>query len=57
MRADMAKVIVERPRLGGAVRKPKGYGRRLRRYGEDVEVAGGWACSVIGLLSGLTGPG
>jgi hypothetical protein len=35
MREDMAKVIVERPRLGGAGPKPKGYRRRLRRYGED----------------------
>ena len=36
MRADMAKVIVERPRKkGGAWNKPKGYQRRLRRHGED----------------------
>jgi hypothetical protein len=36
MRADMAKVIVERPRIQGrACRKPKGYARRLLRYGED----------------------
>src|SRR5262245_17922109 len=36
MRADMAKVIVERPRKKGcAWTKPKGYQRRLRRYGED----------------------
>jgi hypothetical protein len=36
MRADMAKVIVERPRRKGyAWHKPKGYQRRLRRYGED----------------------
>jgi hypothetical protein len=36
MRADMAKVIVERPRKKGcAWHKPKGYKRRLRRYGED----------------------
>jgi hypothetical protein len=36
MRADMAKVIVERPRKkGGSWHKPKGYLRRLRRYGED----------------------
>jgi hypothetical protein len=36
MRADMAKVIVERPRLKGwACNKPKGYQRALRRYGED----------------------
>jgi hypothetical protein len=36
MRADMAKVIVERPRIKGwAGNKPKGYRRRLRRYGED----------------------
>lgn len=36
MRADMAKVIVERPRKKGwAWNKPKGYQRRLRRYGED----------------------
>ncbi len=34
MRADMAKVIVERPRLGGG-RRAKGYRRRLARYGED----------------------
>ena len=36
MRADMAKVIVERSRRKGwAWNKPKGYQRRLRRYGED----------------------
>jgi hypothetical protein len=36
MRADMAKVIVERPRRKGwAWNKPKGYQRKLRRYGED----------------------
>lgn len=36
MRSDMAKVIVERPRKKGwASHKPKGYQRRLRRYGED----------------------
>jgi hypothetical protein len=36
MRSDMAKVIVERPRhRGSAWKKPKGYQRRLRRYGED----------------------
>jgi hypothetical protein len=36
MRADMAKVIVERPRKKGcAWNKPKGYQRKLRRYGED----------------------
>ncbi len=36
MRADMAKVIVERPRKKGfAWNKPKGYQRRLRRYGDD----------------------
>jgi hypothetical protein len=36
MRADMAKVIVERPRVKGwAWNKPKGYQRRLRRYGDD----------------------
>jgi hypothetical protein len=36
MRADMAKVIVERPRLKGwAWNKPKGYQRILQRYGED----------------------
>jgi hypothetical protein len=36
MRADMAKVIVERPRKKGcAWKKPKGYQRRLQRYGED----------------------
>lgn len=36
MRPDMAKVIVERPRLkGNAWRKPKGYARGLARYGED----------------------
>lgn len=36
MRADMAKVIVERPRVKGhSWHKPKGYQRRLRRYGED----------------------
>ena len=36
MRADMAKVIVERSRKKGcAWNKPKGYQRRLRRFGED----------------------
>jgi hypothetical protein len=36
MRADMAKVIVERPRKKGcSFKKPKGYQRRLCRYGED----------------------
>ncbi len=36
MRADMAKVIVERPRLKGwAWNKPKGYQRQLRRCGEE----------------------
>src|SRR5438093_916993 len=36
MRADMAKVIVERPRKKGrAWNKPKGYPRRLRQFGED----------------------
>jgi hypothetical protein len=36
MRSDMAKVIVERPRKKGrSWHKPKGYLRRLRRYGED----------------------
>jgi hypothetical protein len=36
MRADMAKVIVERPRLKiRTCRTPKGYRRRLRRYGEE----------------------
>jgi hypothetical protein len=35
MRADMAKVIVERPRkMGCSWHKPKGYRRRLRGYGE-----------------------
>jgi len=28
MRSDMAKVIVERPRLGGGVRRPKGCRKR-----------------------------
>jgi hypothetical protein len=36
MREDMAKVIVERPRKKDfAWNKPKGYLRRLQRYGED----------------------
>ena len=36
MRADMAKVIVERPRKKGcAWNKPKGYNQTVRRYGED----------------------
>jgi len=36
MRADMAKVIVERPRhKGWAWNKPKGYARKLRRLAED----------------------
>jgi hypothetical protein len=34
MRADMAKVIVERPR-GGGWGADKGYQRRLRRYSDD----------------------
>jgi hypothetical protein len=35
VRADMAKVIVERPRKTGcAWNKPKGYGRRLCSYGD-----------------------
>jgi hypothetical protein len=36
MRSDMAKVIVERPRVKGRTwHKPKGYPRLLRQYGED----------------------
>ena len=36
MRADMAKVIVERPRFKrGSTRKPKGAKRRIARCGED----------------------
>ena len=36
VRSDMAKVIVERPRKKGCSwHKPKGYRRRLRRYGDD----------------------
>jgi hypothetical protein len=36
MRADMSKVIVERPRKKGrAWNRPKGALRRMRRYGED----------------------
>ncbi len=35
MRADMAKVIVERPRIKGCGYLVKGYKRRLARYGED----------------------
>ena len=36
MRSDMAKVIVERPRLkGSAWSKPKGYAKKLKDYGED----------------------
>src|ERR1041385_933184 len=36
VRADMAKVIVERPRKKGwAWNKPKGYQRRLRSFGSD----------------------
>jgi hypothetical protein len=36
MRSDMAKVIVERPRvLGWAGRKPKGYQRQLHRLRDD----------------------
>src|SRR5215468_9174257 len=39
MRADMAKVIVERPRRKGyAWNKPKGYQRRLRRQGDEGAV-------------------
>ena len=34
MRSDMAKVIVERPRIRGW-RKPKGYGNKIKGYGED----------------------
>jgi hypothetical protein len=37
MRADMAKVIVERPRFGSRDRgKPKGYRRRQRRLGDEA---------------------
>src|SRR5262245_57603479 len=37
MREDMAKVIVERPRhKGWAWARPKGYKRRLTRYGGDA---------------------
>jgi hypothetical protein len=37
MRADMAKVIVERPRYGSRVHgKPKGFRRRQRRLGENL---------------------
>lgn len=36
MRSDMAKVIVERPRIRGrAWKKPKGYAQKLRSYGEE----------------------
>src|SRR5262245_7518925 len=36
MRADMAKVIVERPRFGSRIRgKPKGYRRSVQRLTED----------------------
>jgi hypothetical protein len=36
MRSDMAKVIVERPRVGSRMRgKSKGYRRRLQRLGHD----------------------
>jgi hypothetical protein len=36
VRSDMAKVIVERPRFGSRDRgKPKGYKRRLTRFGAD----------------------
>lgn len=36
MRADMAKVIVERPRKKGcSFHKPKGYQRRLRDFGDE----------------------
>jgi hypothetical protein len=36
MRADMAKVIVERPRIAyRAWTKPKGYARRQARFGDD----------------------
>ncbi len=38
MRADMAKVIVERPRVGSRLRgKPKGYRRSLQRLAEGEE--------------------
>ena len=34
MRPDMAKVIVERPRIGSSMRgKSKGYRRSLQRWG------------------------
>lgn len=37
MRSDMAKVIVERPRIGhGAASQPKGYRKRLQKHGLDV---------------------
>jgi len=35
MRADMAKVIVERPRTGGGVRRPKGCRKRERQALDD----------------------
>src|SRR5262249_60160409 len=36
MRADMAKVIVERPRFGSRIHgKPKGYRRSVQRLSED----------------------
>jgi hypothetical protein len=42
MRADMAKVIVERPRKKGrAWRKPKGYKRRLSGYGDATPIREG----------------
>ena len=36
MRADMAKVIVERPRLGGGMRRPKGIRKRERLAMADL---------------------
>ena len=51
MRADMAKVIVERPRRKGwAWTKPKGYAKRLREYGDDGPPAreGG---NIIGIIA------
>jgi len=36
MRSDMAKVIVERPRVGSSMRgTPKGYRRRLQQFDQD----------------------
>lgn len=35
MRKDISKILVERPRIGGGFKYPKGWGRKSRGRGED----------------------